>query len=80
MLSAATDVVETVLGESYAKELQKIVLADNNVGGRILDISRDLCDQLIDLPKISCLAFEVDEASLQILWLFSDIFCLENDL
>jgi hypothetical protein len=48
VLPAATDIVETVLGDSYVKELQKISLADNTVGRIMLDISEDICDQLID--------------------------------
>jgi hypothetical protein len=35
---AATDVIETVLGESYAKELRKVPLTDNTVGRRIYRI------------------------------------------
>jgi hypothetical protein len=33
---------------NHAKELWKIAVADNNVGRIILDISEDLCDQIID--------------------------------
>jgi len=40
------DVIQTTLGESYAKELRKISLADNTVRRRISDISEDVCDQL----------------------------------
>jgi hypothetical protein len=32
MLTAVIYIFETVLGESYAKELRKIPLADNTVG------------------------------------------------
>jgi len=42
VLSAAVDIVETVLGESYAKELRKIPPADNTKGRKISDISEDL--------------------------------------
>jgi len=48
MLPAVLDIVETVHdGESCAKELQKIPLADNTMGSRVSDISEDFCDQLI---------------------------------
>jgi hypothetical protein len=54
-------VVETMLGESYAKELRKIPLADNNV--KITsNISEGLCDQLIRQLKISRFALQADEA------------------
>jgi hypothetical protein len=33
-----------MLGESNAKELRKIPLADNIMGRRASDISEDLCD------------------------------------
>jgi hypothetical protein len=35
--------IQKMLGESYAKELQKISLPENTVGRRILIISED-CD------------------------------------
>jgi hypothetical protein len=38
MLRAAFDKIEAMLGESCAKELQKIPLPDNTVGRRISDI------------------------------------------
>jgi hypothetical protein len=48
MLPAVLDIVDTVHdGESCAKELQKIPLADNTMGSRVSDISEDFCDQLI---------------------------------
>jgi len=40
VLPAATDIVETVLGDSYVKELQKISLADNTVGRIMSDIQK----------------------------------------
>ena len=47
VLPAAIDMIETMLGESYADQLKIIPLADNTVGRRISDISKDFCDQLI---------------------------------
>jgi len=52
---------ETELGELYAKELLKIILAGNTVGRRISDISEDLCDQLTDHLKTSRFALRVAE-------------------
>jgi hypothetical protein len=41
VLPAATNTVETVLVESYAKQVSNISLANNNVGRIILDTSED---------------------------------------
>jgi hypothetical protein len=38
VLPAAIDVVGTMFGESYAKELQQIPVADNTMGRRISNI------------------------------------------
>jgi len=51
MLPAATDLIERMLGESYAKEFQKIPPTENTVGRRLSNILEDLCDQLIDQFK-----------------------------
>jgi hypothetical protein len=40
-----------MLGESCAKELWKIPLADNTMGRKILSISEKLCDQFTDQLK-----------------------------
>ncbi|XP_035211445.1 protein FAM200A-like [Stegodyphus dumicola] len=63
VLLAAIDMIETMLGESYADQLKIIPLADNTVGRRICDISEDLCDQLIEKVKLSSFALQVDEAT-----------------
>jgi len=42
---AAIVIVETMPGESHARELRKIPYADNTVGRRIQGISEGLCDQ-----------------------------------
>jgi hypothetical protein len=39
VLPVASDIIETTLGESYAKELRKIPLLDNHVVRSISDIS-----------------------------------------
>lgn len=62
VLPAAMDIVRTMFGESYAKQLQQIPLSDNTVGRRINDISEDLCEQLISELRISKFAIQVDEA------------------
>jgi hypothetical protein len=53
MLPAATDILQTTLYESYAKELRKIPVK------RISDTSKDLCYQL----KTSRSATQVDVAT-----------------
>jgi hypothetical protein len=63
VLTAATDIVESVLGESYIKELWKFPLVDNTLGRRISDISEELRDNLIDELKISRLALQIDETT-----------------
>jgi hypothetical protein len=50
-------------GESCVKELWKIPLARNTERRRILDISDNLCIQLIDQLKTSRLALQVDETT-----------------
>jgi hypothetical protein len=59
VLVAAVHIVETVFGESHAKELQRIPLADITVGRTILAISESLCDQL----QTSRFVFQVDETT-----------------
>jgi hypothetical protein len=44
VLPATVNIVEIMLGESYAKELQKFPFGDTTVGRRISYISDDLCD------------------------------------
>jgi hypothetical protein len=51
VIPAAVDIVETMRGKSYAKELLKIPLADKSVGIRISDISEYLCDTFFDKLK-----------------------------
>jgi hypothetical protein len=48
MLPADTDIFQIMVGESYAKELRKIPLADNTRGRRIPDISEGLSVQPTD--------------------------------
>ena len=47
VLPAAIDMVKIMLGEPYAKQLRQIPLADNTVGRRINDTSKDIGDQLV---------------------------------
>jgi hypothetical protein len=51
MLPAATDVIETMICESYAKEFGNIQLADNIVGSKISYTSKALCYQRNDKLK-----------------------------
>jgi predicted nucleotidyltransferase len=46
VLPAANDAVETMLVGSYAKELWKSTLSDNNAGRRTKDIPEELWGQL----------------------------------
>jgi len=55
MLPAAIDMVKIMLGESYAKELQKFPFGDTIVGRRISYIS-DLCIELTDQLETSSFA------------------------
>jgi hypothetical protein len=55
VLHAAISVVETMLGESYAIELQKVPLAGDSMGRRISYIS-DLCIELTDQLETSSFA------------------------
>jgi hypothetical protein len=52
-----------VLGEPCAKELRKISLVDDIVGRSIMNVSEDLCDQLIGPLKTSSFALQLDEAT-----------------
>jgi hypothetical protein len=63
ILPAAIDMVRIMFGESYAKQLRQIPLADNTVGRRINDISEDICDQLVSRLRTSKFAIQVDEAT-----------------
>ncbi|XP_077285254.1 zinc finger BED domain-containing protein 5-like [Arctopsyche grandis] len=63
LLPAAVDMVRIMFGESYAKQLRQIPLADNTVGRRINDISEDIWDQLISRLCTSKFAIQVDEAT-----------------
>jgi hypothetical protein len=60
VLPAATDIVETLPGESLAKEL-KIPRTDSIAGRRMSNTSEKLCDHLIDQLKTSHSALQVDE-------------------
>jgi hypothetical protein len=53
MLPVATDMLETMLGESYAINSG---LAHNAAGRRLSDISEDLCDQSAHQLKTFCSA------------------------
>ncbi|XP_077291335.1 zinc finger BED domain-containing protein 5-like [Arctopsyche grandis] len=55
--------VRIMFGESYAKQLRQIPLADNTVGRRINDISEDILYQLVSRLCTSKFAIQVDEAT-----------------
>jgi hypothetical protein len=62
VLPVATDMDETVLVESYDRELRKVPLAYNTVGIRISDISENICGHLIDELKTSHSVQQADVA------------------
>jgi hypothetical protein len=62
MLPATLLIVETMLGQSYTKELSKIPLAENTEG-RISDISKGLCDKLTNQFKTSQFALQIDKTT-----------------
>jgi hypothetical protein len=63
VLPAAVDTAETLLGESYVKELLKIQPAENTNGERISGISEGLCNRLTDQLKTSCFVMQADETA-----------------
>jgi hypothetical protein len=63
VLPAAIPIAETMLDESYTKELQITPFADNTVRRRTLDISEDLCNQPTDQLKTPHFVFQIDEAT-----------------
>lgn len=62
-MPAAIDMVKIMFGESYAKQLRQIPLADNTVGRRIDDISEDLCNQLVSRMRTSKFAIQINKAT-----------------
>jgi hypothetical protein len=62
VLPAAIDIIEIMLGKSYAKELQIIPFAHNTARRSICDISEGLSDQLLNQIKTSRSALQVDVA------------------
>jgi hypothetical protein len=45
-LPTAIDTLKKLFGQSFANQLQQMLLTDNRIGRRIDDIFEDLCDQL----------------------------------
>jgi hypothetical protein len=60
ILPAATDMVQTMLGEKCAQELRNILMSNNTVSRRISDISEDLKEHLL---KNNRFAIQINEAT-----------------
>lgn len=64
LLPAAMDMVQAVLGEKAAKEIQKIPLSNNTVKRRIVDMSSNIEEQLsLQLQQCTYFALQVDEST-----------------
>lgn len=58
------DMVQAMLGEKAAKEIQKIPLSNNTVKRRIVDISSNIEEQLsLQLQECTYFAHQVDEST-----------------
>jgi hypothetical protein len=63
ILAAATDMLQTMLGEKCAQQLRNIPLSNNTVSRQISDISEDLEEQLIEKLRNNRFAIQIDEAT-----------------
>jgi hypothetical protein len=63
ILPATKDIVETLFGESYAKQLDNIPLSNDTICRRISDISADIQEQLESQLIGKLFAIQLDEAT-----------------
>ncbi|KAK7938700.1 hypothetical protein WMY93_002026 [Mugilogobius chulae] len=63
ILPAAIDMVSCLIDEKSAQKLKCIPLSNDTVGRRIVDISNDIEEQLIEAIRQSKYALQVDEAT-----------------
>ncbi|GFX40134.1 SCAN domain-containing protein 3 [Trichonephila clavipes] len=63
ILPAAIEIVETMFGDNFAKELQSIPLSNDTVSRRIDDISEDVEQQLFGKLRDKLFLIQLDEAT-----------------
>ncbi|GFV52049.1 zinc finger BED domain-containing protein 5 [Trichonephila clavipes] len=63
ILPAAIEIVETMFGENFAKELQSIPLSNDTVSHRIDDIAEDVEQQLFGKLRDKLFSIQLDEAT-----------------
>ncbi|GFS56370.1 protein FAM200B [Trichonephila clavipes] len=63
ILSAAIEIVETMFGDNFAKELQSIPLSNDTVSRRIDDIAEDVEQQLFGKLHDKLFSIQLDEAT-----------------
>ncbi|GFW08901.1 zinc finger BED domain-containing protein 5 [Trichonephila clavipes] len=62
ILPAAIEIVETMFGDNFAKELQSIPLSNDTVSRRIDDIAEDVEQQLFGKLRDKLFSIQLDEA------------------
>ncbi|GFU53981.1 zinc finger MYM-type protein 6 [Trichonephila clavipes] len=63
ILPAAIEIVETMFGDNFAKELQSIPLSNDTVSRRIDDIAEDVEKQLFGKLRDKLFSIQLDEAT-----------------
>ncbi|GFU56512.1 zinc finger MYM-type protein 6 [Trichonephila clavipes] len=63
ILPAAIEIVETMFGDNFAKELQSIPLSNDTVSRRIDDIAEDVEQQLFGKLRDKLFSIQLDEAT-----------------
>ncbi|GFV14558.1 protein FAM200A [Trichonephila clavipes] len=63
ILPAAIEIVETVFGDNFAKELQSIPLSNDTVSRRIDDIAEDVEQQIFGKLRDKLFSIQLDEAT-----------------
>ncbi|GFX82787.1 protein FAM200A [Trichonephila clavipes] len=63
ILPAAIEIVETMFGDNFAKELQSIPLSNDTVFRRIDDIAEDVEQQLFGKLRDKLFSIQLDEAT-----------------
>lgn len=63
ILPAAMDIVETMFGDNFAKQLQSIPLSNDTVARRIGDIAEDVQHQLLEKLRDKLFSIQLDEAT-----------------
>ncbi|GFX45676.1 SCAN domain-containing protein 3 [Trichonephila clavipes] len=63
ILRAAIEIVETMFGDNFAKELQSIPLSNDTVSRRIDDIAEDVEQQLFGKLRDKLFSIQLDEAT-----------------